>query len=71
MGKKVPSPTGRPSRISKGNQQALKKFAAGKPTGGTRPTVKPKPKPKTGLTRAQKMDRGMALSPVKKKARRR
>lgn len=68
MGKKVPSPTGRPSRISKGNQNALSKFAAGKPTGGKRPvatkTASPKP-----ISRAQMMDRGMALSPAKKKAR--
>jgi hypothetical protein len=70
MSKKVPSPTGRPSRISKGNQQALKKFAAGKPTGGKRPTATKATKPKS-ITRAQKMDRGMALSPTKKRARKR
>ena len=75
--KKVASPTGRPSRISSGNADALRKFEAGKPTGGkrkvltTRPVkisvVKPKVKKVKPLTRAQRMDRGMSLAPVKKR----
>lgn len=65
--KKVASPTGRPSRISSGNADAMRKFEAGKPTGGKRPVVKKTVKAKKPpLTRAQRMDRGMSLAPVKK-----
>ena len=63
---KVKSPTGRPSRISSGNRDALNKFAAGKPTGGKRPKAKAKPARKAA-TRAQRMDMGMALGPVGRK----
>ena len=66
--KKVASPTGRPSRISSGNADALRKFEAGKPTGGSRSVVKKTVKAKKPpLTRAQRMDRGMSLIPVKKR----
>ena len=84
--KKVASPTGRPSRISSGNADAMRKFEAGKPTGGKRPVVKKtvKVRPtgallstqkktvkakKPPLTRAQRMDRGMSLAPVKKRGK--
>jgi len=67
MGRKVASPTGRPSRISKGNKSALKKFAAGKPTGAKRTAAKATPTKRKPATRAQRMDRGMALSPTKRK----
>ena len=60
MAKKAKSPTGRPSKVHPDLAAAMR----GK--GGARPKVKTAPKKKP-MTRAQRMDRGMALGPVKRK----
>lgn len=36
MTRKVKSPTGKPSKVSKSNKDAMKRFMAGKKTGGKR-----------------------------------
>lgn len=59
--KKAPSPTGKPSKVKVDLVETLGK-------GGKRPSApKKKAAPKRGMTRAEKMDKGLPLSPIKKK----
>jgi len=66
--KKVASPTGKPSRISSGNKDALAKFEAGQSTGGKRPPPPPpKKKRKKRITDAELMDAGRPVNPKRKR----